>query len=196
MASSTSPTINVEAPSSSMKTYVNPTRLYSVSIPSNWQVYQQGNTGATFAPQGGVGNVNGQSDVVVGAIINHYDPFGNAAGSSLRGSSSGGGYMGNVTLQDATDDLLATVQRSSPYLQVVSGSKKQLRVNGGSALSAALRGRDPNTNLDERITVVTRQLSDEHLVYMLFITPERDASRYSSVLNTMVSSLQVSNAAH
>jgi beta-barrel assembly-enhancing protease len=195
MASAGSAVINVEAPSSAMKTYVNPTRLYSVSIPSNWQVYQQGNTGATFAPQGGIGNANGQSDVVVGAIINHYDPFGNA-GNSLRGSSSGGGYMGNVTLQDATDDLLATVQRSSPYLQVVSGSKKQLRVNGGSALTAALRGRDPNTNLDERITVVTRQLSDEHLVYMLFITPERDASRYSNVLNTMVSSLQVSSAAH
>jgi predicted Zn-dependent protease len=196
MASSASPTINVEPPSASMKSYVNPTRLYSVSIPSNWQVYQQGNTGVTFAPQGGIGTVNGQSDVVVGAIINHYDPFGNAQGNGLQGSSSGGGYMGNVTLQDATDDLLATVQRSSPYLQVVSGSKKQLRVNGGSALSAALRGRDPNTNLDERITVVTRQLSDEHLVYLLFITPERDASRYAHVLNTMVSSLQVSNAAH
>jgi len=196
MASGGSAAINVEAPSSSMKTFVNPTRLYSVSIPSNWQVYQQGNTGATFAPQGGIGSVNGQSDVVVGAIINHYDPFGNAQGNGLRGTSSGGGYMGNVTLQDATDDLIATVQRSSPYLQVMSGSKKQMRVNGGTALSAALRGRDPNTNLDERITVVTRQLSDEHLVYLLFITPERDASRYANVLNTMVSSLQVSNAAH
>jgi len=196
MASAGSAVINVEAPSSSMKTFVNPTRLYSVSIPSNWQVYQQGNTGVTFAPQGGIGSVNGQSDVVVGAIINHYDPFGNAQGNGLRGTSSGGGYMGNVTLQDATDDLIATVQRSSPYLQVMSGSKKQLRVNGGTALSAALRGRDPNTNLDERITVVTRQLSDEHLVYLLFITPERDASRYANVLNTMVSSLQVSNAPH
>ncbi len=179
-----------------MKTFVNPTRLYSVSIPSNWQVYQQGNTGATFAPQGGIGSANGQTDVVVGAIINHYDPFGNAQGNGLRGNSSGGGYMGNVTLQDATDDLLGTVQRSSPYLQVVSGSKQQLRVNGGTALSAALRGRDPNTGLDERITVVTRQLSDEPLVYLLFITPERDASRYANVLNTMVSSLQVSNAPH
>jgi len=182
MASAGSAAINVEAPSSSLKTYVNPTRLYSVSIPSNWQVYQQGNTGVTFAPQGGIGSVNGQSDVVIGAIINHYDPFGNA--------------QGNGTLQDATNDLIATVQRSSPYLQVMSGSRKQLRVNGGTAMSAALRGRDPNTNLDERITIVTRQLSDEHLVYMLFITPERDASRYSSVLNAMAGSLQVSNAAH
>jgi hypothetical protein len=187
-------TVNVPAPSTSMKTFVNPTRLYSVSVPSNWQVYQQGNTGATFAPQGGIGTVNGQSDVVVGAIVNHYDPFGNA--NSLQGSSSGGGYYGNVSVQDATNDLIATVQRSSPYLQVVSGSQQQMRVNGGTALSAALRGRDPNTGLDERITVVTRQLSDEHLIYMLFITPERDASRYANVLNTMVSSLQVSNAAH
>jgi Zn-dependent protease with chaperone function len=188
--------VNVPAPSTSMKTYVNPTRLYSVSVPSNWQVYQQGNTGATFAPQGGIGTVNGQSDVVVGAIINHYDPFGNAQGNGFQGSSSGGGYMGNVTLQDATDDLIATVQRSSPYLQVINGSKKQMNVNGGTALSAAMRGRDPNTGLDERITVVTRQLSDEHLVYLLFITPERDASGYANVLNTMVGSLKVSNAAH
>jgi Zn-dependent protease with chaperone function len=184
--SGTPVTVNVPAPATSMKTYVNPTRLYSVSVPSNWQVYQQGNTGVTFAPQGGIGNVNGQSDVVVGAIVNHYDPFGN----------SNGGYMGNVTLQDATNDLIATVQRSSPYLQLVNGSRQQMRVTGGTALTAALRGRDPNTGLDERITVVTRQLSDEHLVYLLFVTPERDASRYSNVLNTMVSSLQVSNAAH
>ncbi len=164
-------------------------------MPSNWQIYEQGNSGVTFAPRGGIGNVNGQADVVYGAIVNHYDPFGNAQGSSLRGSPSGG-YYGNVSVQDATDDLLATIERSSPYLHVVNGSKKQLQLNGGTALSAELRGTDPNTGLDERTTVVTRQLSDEHLVYLLFITPERDANRYAGVLNAMVSSLQVSNAAH
>ena len=73
---------------------------------------------------------------------------------------------------------------------------KQLQLNGGTALSAALLGTDPNTGLAERITVVTRQLSDEHLVYLLFITPERDTNRYADVLNAMVRSLQVSNAPH
>ena len=188
--------VNVEPPAASMKTFVHPTRLYSVSVPSNWQVYQQGNAGVTFAPQGGIGNANGQADVVMGAIVNHYDPFGNAPGNSLRGNPVGGGYYGNVSLQDATDDLLATVQRSSPYLQLVNGSKKQLNLGGGTALSAALRGRDPNTGVNERITVVTRQLADEHLLYVLFIAPERDMSRYSNVLNTMVSSLRVSDAPH
>ena len=191
----TSAPVSVQAPSASMKTYVNPTRLYSVSVPSNWQVYEQGNSGVTFAPQGGIGNVNGQADVVYGAIVNHYDPFGNAQGNSLRGSPNGGHY-GTVSVEDATNDLLATVQRSSPYLRVVNGSKKQLQLNGGTALSAALRGVDPNTGLEERITVITRQLSDEHLVYLLFITPERETNRYAGILNAMVRSLQVSNAAH
>ncbi len=191
----TSAPVSVQAPSASMKTYVNPTRLYSVSVPSNWQVYEQGNSGVTFAPQGGIGNVNGQAEVVYGAIVNHYDPFGNAQGNSLRGSPSGG-YYGTISVQDATDDLLATVERSNPYLRIVNGSKKQLQLNGVTALSAALRGVDPNTGLEERITVVTRQLSDEHLVYLLFITPERDTNRYAALLNAMVSSLQVSDAAH
>ena len=61
----------------------------------------------------------------------------------------------------------------------------------GTALAATMRGTDPATGIAERVTVVTRQLADEHLIYMLFITPERDASRYSSVLNAMVNSMQI-----
>ena len=45
--------------------------------------------------------------------------------------------------------------------------------------------------VDERVTLVTRQLADEHLLYMLFITPERDAGNYRNVLNAMVSSMQI-----
>src|SRR5260370_11486434 len=151
-----------------MRTYGNPTRLYSVAVPSNWEVDEQGNNGVTFAPQGGIANVNGQADIVYGAIINHYDPFGNAQSSSFRDGSNGSGSYGNVSLQDATDDLLATVQRSNPYLHVVNGSKKRLRLNGGPALSAALRGVDPDTRLDERVTAGTRALPDEHTLCLAF----------------------------
>jgi len=64
---------------------------------------------------------------------------------------------------------------------------------GGAALAASLRGTDPATGIAERVTVVTRKLADDHLIYMLFITPERDASRYSPVLNTMVNSMQIND---
>jgi len=181
-------TPDVEAPSSSMKTYTSRSGVYRVSYPSNWQVYEQSNTGVTIAPPSAVA----QNEIVYGAIINHYDPFGNAR-SNLR-DGSGGGYLGSVSLDDATNDLVATLQQSSPYLRVVQGSGQRIRMAGGTALAATMRGVDPQTGIDERVTVVTRQLADEHLIYMLFITPETDASRYSNVLNSMGSSLQIDPA--
>jgi hypothetical protein len=161
-----------------MNSYTSRSGVYRVSYPSNWQVYESSSVGVTIAPPGGVGNVNGSSDVVYGALINHYDPFGN-------------NQSGNISLQSATQDLIAEIQRSSPYLRLASNNAQQLRLAGGTALAATLRGTDPNTGIDERVTVVTRQLSDEHLLYVLFITPERDASNYSKVLNAMVGSLQI-----
>jgi len=174
-------TISVPAPSNSLSTYTSRSGLYRIAYPSNWQVYDSGSTGVTIAPPGGAGNVNGNSEIVYGAIINHYDPFGN-------------GPVGNISLQSATQDLLAAIQQSSPHLRLASNSAQRLRLSGGNALAATLRGTDPNTGVDERVVVVTRQLSDEHLLYILFVTPERDAGNYSGVLNAMVNSLQINTS--
>src|SRR5262249_27652009 len=122
-----SSTINIEAPSSSLRSYTSRSGVYRISFPSNWQVYEQGNTGVTIAPPGAVL----QDDIVYGAIINHYDPFGNA-----RGLISGG------TLEDATNDLIATLQQSSSYLRPAS-SEQRIRMAGGTALAAVMRGTDP-----------------------------------------------------
>jgi hypothetical protein len=183
-ASGSSGNINVTAPSSSFQTYTAPSRVFQVAYPSNWQVYPQGSNGVTMAPPGGAGTVNGQTDIVYGAVINHYEPFGGGAG--LQGGNGG------VSLPDATNDLLSALTQSSPHLRVAQQGSL-----GSNARQAVLRGVDPATGVDERVTVVTRQLADDHLVYMLFITPERDASRYRPVLNEMVGSLKVStNAGH
>jgi Zn-dependent protease with chaperone function len=178
--SQASSAVSVPPPSSSMRSYTSQSGLYRIGYPSNWQVYQQGSTGVTLGPPGGIGSVNGNNEVVVGAIINHYDPFG-----------GNGSYLGNVSLENATNDLLGALQQSSPYLRLVSGSEGRVRMAGGTALAVTLRGVDPQTGIDERVTVVTRQLADEHLLYMLFITPERDAANYRNALNAMVSSMQI-----
>ena len=47
--------------------------------------------------------------------------------------------------------------------------------------------------VNEQVTVVSRQLSDEHLIYMLFITPQRDAQSYNAVLQNMVGSLRIND---
>lgn len=110
--------------------------------------------------------------------------------SSLRGSSV---YEGNVTIEDATNDLLGQIRQGNPDLRVISNSTQRFNVSGGLAIAVALRGTDPNTGINERVNVITRQLEDGHLIYMLFVTPERDARRYNSVLKSMVNSLQVSD---
>jgi len=188
MTSSSSGSIgNVPAPSSSLRSYTSRSGLYRISFPSNWQVYEEGNTGATIAPQGGIGDVNGKTEIVYGAVINHYDPFNSGqARRYLRGTGSG-----NISLENATDDLLNQIAQNSPHLSLVRNSAQRLNVSGGTALAASLRGKNPNTGVTERVTVVTRQLADDHLVYMLFVTPDRDASSYRNVLNAMVNSIEV-----
>ena len=177
-SSQASSTVNIPAPSNSLRAYTSQSGLYRINYPSNWQVYQQGATGVTMGPPGGIGSANGNNEIIVGAIINHYDPF-------------GGNYTGNASIESATNDLLGALRQSSPYLQVVSGSAGRFRLAGGTAAGAVLRGVDPQTGIDERVTVVTRQLADEHLLYMLFITPERDAANYRDLLNAMVGSMQI-----
>lgn len=178
----------VPAPSSSWRQYSNRGGAYSIAYPSNWRVYDSGGFGATIAPEGGVGTVSGRSEVVYGVIVNHYVPSGNASRNSLRST-------GDVTLESATNDLIAQVRQASPHLSVISGSGQQIALDGRTALAASLRGRNPNTRIDERVTVVTRALPDGDLMYLVFVTPEAEVRNYSGVLNRIVESVAVAEGA-
>jgi Zn-dependent protease with chaperone function len=167
----TSSTAQVERPSSSFRSFTSPAGIYRLSYPSNWRVFQQGSTGATIAPEGGVASAGGRTEVMYGAIVNHYE--------------------GRGTLTEATNDLVGQIRQASPHLGAIRGSSQRFNLDGGAALSVALRGTNPNTGIQERVTLVTRQLADRHLVYMLFVTPEREARNYGQVLQAMVRSMQV-----
>lgn len=188
----------VPAPSTSLKSFTARSRVYRISYPSNWRVYEEGTTGVTLAPEGGVGTANGRTEIVYGAVVNHYDPFGSAVPRSrLRSSNQSDVYGANVTIEQATTDLIGQITQSSPHLKTLRNSTKRIKTtDGGTALTASLRGVNPNTRINERVTVVTRQLADDHLVYMLFITPEQEVSRYNPLLQAMVNSLQVDEHAH
>jgi len=163
--------ITVQAPSSQLREYTNRYGLYRVAVPANWQVYEQGSAGAMIAPQNGMIDVNGRNEIVYGAIINHYEPF--------------NGATGFISQSNANSDLIRQITNDSPHL----------RVAGRSGNTTTLRGTNPNTGITERVTVVTRQLADEHLIYLLFVTPDRDASKYQSTLNAMVRSIEVDTQA-
>src|SRR5436190_8431656 len=148
--------VNVPPPSSSLRTYQKD-GLYQIGYPSNWQVYEGQGPGVTIAPPGGAGNVNGNSEIVYGAIVSHYDPTQN-------------GQYRNVSFQEGTQELVSAIEQASPYLRPISNNMQRLRLTGGAtAIATALRGTDPVTGLEERVTVVTRQLGDRHLLYVLFV---------------------------
>jgi len=62
------------------------------------------------------------------------------------------------------------------------------------ALQVVLSGRSPATGEDERVTVFTRELPDEHIVYALFIAPGQDYSQLRSTFSKMISSLRVNDS--
>lgn len=186
----------VERPSSSMKTFTNRSGLYRVAYPSNWRVYEEGATGVMIAPNGGVAQAGNNTEIVVGAVLNHYEPFNNSANRrSLRGSSSGS-TGGGVSITDATSDLLAQIQQQSPHLKSIRNSTQRFALDGGNAIATSLRGVNPATQVNERVTVVTRSIADGHLIYMLFVTPEQEASAYAPVLQAMVNSINVEDQRH
>lgn len=184
--------VNVDPPSRTLRTYRDSRGLFAVDYPSNWRVYNSGSGGVTIAPEGGMGNVGNRTEIVYGLMINHYDPFGNTSGSYLQPQGS----SGSTSLKGATEDLLREIQRNSPHLQVIRGSAQQFNLDGRTAMSASLRGVNQSTNINERVTLVTRQLPDGHLIYMVFVTPEREASSYASLLNSVVRSIQIDERAH
>lgn len=178
---STSAVQRVEPPSRSLRTYTNRQRLFQLQVPSNWQVAAEGDESVTFLPQGGALDAgNGRTEIVYGLIVNHYEPFGNRRIDLSR-----------VTVEQATDDLLQQIVRTSPHLRMQRGSGQAFRVAGGKGLGATLRGTSPVTGLAERVTVVTRQLADGHLIYMLFVTPDQDAQAYAPVIQAAVNSFRV-----
>lgn len=176
---------SVAPPSTRLKSFTSDSRAYRISYPENWKSYEQGTTGVVFAPEGGITKVGGRTEIVHGVIVNYYEPFGNVSNSKTLS------YLGDSSVEDATNDLIKQIQQGDEHLTVVKNSTRELDLKSGPALTAILRGINPRTKIKERLTVVTHQLDDENLIYLLFATPEIDAKSYAATLQAMVESIQI-----
>jgi hypothetical protein len=99
------------------------------------------------------------------------------------------------TLAEATNDLLREMMKANPSLKVVPDSQRNDTINGASALSVVLSGRSNSTGEEERVTLFTRQLEDEHVIYALFIAPAANYKDLKPTFQRMFSSLRVNDAA-
>ncbi|MDP9162196.1 MAG: M48 family metallopeptidase [Acidobacteriota bacterium] len=145
---------------------------FSISYPENWQASGDQQSTVAIAPQAGVG----QGAIAYGVVI-------------------GGTRDSNATsLDQATADLVQTLQQSNPGLQV-SGNMQNIEVNWLQARSVNLSGASPiqqnAQTLRERDWLVTVARPQGGLLYLVFIAPDKDFSQLQSTYERMLNSLQV-----
>lgn len=159
-------------PSGNLKVFSH--NKYQISYPENWQVFGDQSSNVTIAPRSGVS----QNAIAYGVMIANYQPGGSG-----------------VSLDTATHELLASLKQSNPDLKQI-GQDENIRINGVAGKSVDLIGSSPIKDaqgkaLQERDWVVTLSRRDGTLLYMVFISPDKDFGSMRPAFEGMLRTVQV-----
>jgi Zn-dependent protease with chaperone function len=143
-----------------------------VSVPSNWREIG-GNNDIWFAPEGGYGGYQNQ------AVYTHGVNFG-----VFQPQSS--------NLQQATNEFLNSLSQGNRNLRQQSGYQRTT-ISGRTGLSMTLNNINEATGQPEIITVVTTQLRNGQLFYMIAVAPSRDFSSFQSAFRNVLRSVQLND---
>ncbi|MEW6129256.1 MAG: M48 family metallopeptidase [Acidobacteriota bacterium] len=158
-----------DPPSRSLKSYTDQRGTVRVNYPDNWDAYASQDS-VSFAPAWAIEG----TDITRGAIVGTYVP--NAR------------KRGYLTLDQALNKVVAMLQENNNYLRE-EGDRRSERLSGKTALGTFLRGTN-HAGDSERVYVVARQ-SGDNIVYMVFISPEREFRQYEPAFNSMLSSYTI-----
>jgi hypothetical protein len=189
----------IPPPSTRFTRFSNPEALVIIDHPDNWQTYQSGSA-MSFAPPGGVVDIeNGARNLVEGVILNAYAPFEDAVERWNRSLTRHYAPFEDRTrprgiLEDATDDLVRQILDINSHLRAPTGSARAETVEGMRGYSVRLSGRSPITGQLERITLYTRMLPDDQVIYMACIAPGRSALLMERTCARMAQSLRFNEA--
>jgi beta-barrel assembly-enhancing protease len=146
----------------------------SLRHPDNWKTYQK-DQNLMLAPDGGiVSNVN-SSALAYGVIMEVFTP--------------GGGNRSNMSLDEATDQLIDNLRGFNANMRV-SKDRGRVRVGGKSALSKILTNDSPlgGREMDWLVTV----LRPEGLLYFVFAAPEQEFADYQNAFQQILNSVRFS----
>jgi len=142
---------------------------FRVSYPSNWHLKGDRNTALTLYPTGGAST----ETVTYGAILSGFAP---------RNAKN---------LDDATRQLLSSVQDTNPNLRVI-GQPANTTVNGKPARSVELLGnssiRENGEPIPERLRLMTVRGKGNLVVYKIFIAPNVDFDALAPVFDRIENS--------
>jgi hypothetical protein len=167
-----SPQGRVDLPSSRYRNY-SEFGLLRVNIPANWQELAESNNSVWFSPQGAYGQRQGQS------VFTHGVNFGVVRTQSRD-------------LQRATEEVVSGLVQGSRSLRQLSGYQRTT-VSGRNGLITTLTNTNEVTGRAETVTLVTTQLRNGDLLYMITVAPQGESSDFEYAFNNIIRSIRLND---
>jgi hypothetical protein len=138
--------------------------------PDNWRQYGQGSA-ITFAPDGGIINNGALAyGMMIATFEPHYD------------------RQGQISVEDATDQLLDELRRSNPNMRITR-SHERIQIGRQRGLSSELSNESPAGGR-ETDWVATVLRPDGTLLYFVGVAPNSDFNRYSRAFEDIIDSVR------
>src|SRR5687767_344268 len=165
------PSGRVEYPSSRYQNYSIFNGGIQVSVPGNWRQINENNA-VWFAPEGGYGQYNGQ------VIYTH-------------GTSFGVAQTSNRNLQRATQELINNLAQGNANLRA-SGGTQRTTLDGRTALVTNLTNVNEATGRSEIVRLITTQLRDGQILYMVAVAPQGERN-FDAAFNNVFRSVRIND---
>jgi hypothetical protein len=140
-------------------------------VPENWQEIPANNS-AWFSPQGGFGQYNGQP------VFTH-------------GVNLGVVQTQSQNLQQATDEFVNSLAQANRSLRQIAYQRTS--VSGRNALLTTLTNINEATGQPETIRLITTQLRNGQLFFMIALAPQDETRDFSNAFNNILRSLQLND---
>jgi Zn-dependent protease with chaperone function len=161
------PTGRVSVPSTRLQSYQILNGDVQVSVPNNWRQIGESDS-VWFSPEGGYGQYNGQP------VFTHGVNFGVAQSNDNN-------------LQRATQEFVNNLAQGNGNLRM-NGNYQQTRLSGRTALSTWLTNTNEATGRPENIRLITTQLGNGQLFYLIEVAPTSERnfdSAFQNVANSV-----------
>ena len=162
----------VDFPSTRYQAYSELGGIVRASVPGNWRELGSNNS-VWFAPEGGYGQYQNQ------VVYTHGANFGVVQTRSRD-------------LQQATNEFLSSLGQGQGNLRQRSGSQRTT-IAGRNGLTSTLSNINEATGRPEIVTVVTTQLRNGELFYMIAVAPENEWSSYQTAFRDILRSVQIND---
>ena len=166
------PSGRVSYPSTRYQSYTTLSGLVRVSVPGNWRELGSGNS-VWFSPEGAYGQYQNQ------VVYTHGVNLGMADTQSRN-------------LQQATTEFLNSLGSGNGNLRQRTGLQRTT-VAGRTGLTTSLDNINEATGQAEVVTVVTTQLRNGQLFYLIAVAPTNDLRSYQSAFSNVLRTLQLAD---